>query len=125
MIGQFVKGRVYVFIDAANLENSVKSLNWWVDYRKLYEYFKKETALVGIRHYCPRLGDGGQDKFFTVLKNTGIKLVTKPLKVITEADELKGDHRKANKELIFSCNKYIDLKKLIQKSKKTYDFKRK
>ena len=32
MLKQFVKGRVYVFIDAANLENSVKSLRWWVDY---------------------------------------------------------------------------------------------
>ncbi len=164
MIGQFVKGRVYVFIDAANLESSVKSLGWWVDYKKLYQYFKTETSLVAVRHYCPRLGDNGQDKFFTVLKNIGIKLITKPLKIITEADKLKGDHRKANfdveitldarelmdaydtlvlfsgdsdfdylikylrqsgkrivvissryhisKELILSCNKYIDLKKL-------------
>jgi uncharacterized LabA/DUF88 family protein len=109
MVGQFVKGRVYVFIDAANLESSVKSLNWWVDYRKLYDYFKKETTLVGIRHYCPRLGDGGQDKFFTVLKNTGIKLVAKPLKVITEADELKGDHRKAN----FDVEIAIDARELM------------
>lgn len=66
MIGQFVKGRVCVFIDAANLENSVKSLNWWMDYKKLYEYFEKETKLIGIRHYCPRLGDTGQDQLFTV-----------------------------------------------------------
>lgn len=164
MINQFVKGKVYVFIDAANLENSVKSLGWWVDYRKLYDYFRKETDLVGIRHYCPRLRDERQDKFFTVLKHIGIKLITKPLKVITLADRLKGDIRKANfdveialdarelisnydtlvlfsgdsdfdylirflrqngkrvivvsskyhiaKELIASCNKYIDLKKL-------------
>jgi len=164
MIGKFVKGKVYVFIDAANLENSVKSLGWWVDYRKLYDYFRKETDLVGIHHYCPRLEDERQDKFFTVLKHIGIKLITKPLKVITLADKLKGDIRKANfdveialdarelipdydtlvlfsgdsdfdylirflrqnekrvviisskhhiaKELIASCNKYIDLKKL-------------
>jgi len=164
MISQFVKGKVYVFIDAANLENSVKSLGWWVDYKKLYDYFKKETDLVGIRHYCPRLNDTRQDKFFTVIKHIGIKLITKPLKVITLADRLKGDLRKANfdveialdarelmprydtlvlfsgdsdfdylikflrqdgkrvivvsskhhiaKELIVSCNKYIDLKKL-------------
>jgi len=164
MISNFVKGKVYVFIDAANLENSVKSLGWWVNYRKLYDYFKKETNLVGIRHYCPRLGDERQDKFFTVLKHIRIKLITKPLKVITQADRLKGDLRKANfdveialdarelmpnydtlvlfsgdsdfdylirflrnngkqvivisskhhiaKELITSCNKYIDLKKL-------------
>lgn len=164
MIGKFVKGKVYVFIDAANLENSVKSLGWWVDYKKLYDYFKKETNLIGIRHYCPRLDDKRQDKFFTVLKHIGIKLITKPLKIITLADKLKGNIRKANfdveialdarelmpdydtlvlfsgdsdfdyllrflrqngkrvivisskhhiaKELMASCNKYIDLKKL-------------
>ena len=164
MISKFIKGRVYVFIDAANLESSVKSLKWWVDYKKLYNYFNNETDLIDIRHYCPRLGDNGQDKFFTVLKHTGIKLITKPLKIITEADEAKGKIRKANfdveitldayelrdkyntlvlfsgdsdfdylvrqlrqlnkrvvvistkhhisKELIKSCNKYIDLKKI-------------
>ena len=135
-----------------------------MDYQKLYNYFKKETNLIGIRHYCPRLEDERQDKFFTVLKHIGIKLITKPLKVITLADRLRGDIRKANfdveialdarelmpnydtlvlfsgdsdfdylirflrqkgkkvvvistkyhvaKELIASCNKYIDLKKL-------------
>jgi len=164
MIDKFVKGRVYVFIDAANLENSVKSLGWWIDYRKFYRYFKNETELIGIRHYCPRLNDSSQDNFFTVLKHIGIKLITKPLKIITEADEFKGDVRKANfdvemafdarelmgdfdtlvlfsgdsdfdylvkrlhekgkrvvvvssryhvsKELIMSCDKYIDIKKL-------------
>jgi len=164
MIHQYIKGKVYVFIDAANLESSVKSLDWWVDYKKLYNYFKQEGELVEIRHYCPQLGDDGQDKFFTVLKHIGIKLITKPLKVITEADKFKGDLRKANfdveialdarelmnkydtlvlfsgdsdfdylvrflrqnskrvivvssrhhisKELIASCNKYIDIKKL-------------
>jgi len=64
MIHKYLKGRVYVFIDAANLECSVKSLNWWIDYRKLYEYFQDKIDLVGIRHYCPWLKDAGQDKFF-------------------------------------------------------------
>jgi hypothetical protein len=26
-------GRVLVLIDAANLEHSVKSLRWWIDYK--------------------------------------------------------------------------------------------
>jgi len=125
---------------------------------------KQETSLVDIRHYCPRLIDNGQEKFFTVLKHIGIRLITKPLKIITEADKFKGKLRKANfdveialdahklmseyntlilfsgdsdfdylvrllhkngkrvvvvsskhhisKELIVSCNKYIDLKKI-------------
>jgi len=96
MIEQFVKGRVCVFIDAANLENSVKSLGWWVDYRKLYDYFETHAQLVGIRHYCPHFDDERQNKFFTVLKKKGFKLITKPLKVITEVDKFKGKLRKAN-----------------------------
>ena len=89
-------GRACIFIDAANLEQSVKSLKWWVDYRKLYEFFKTNTQLIEIRHYCPRFNDVRQNNFFTVLKKQGYKLVTKPLKVITDADMTKGDIRKAN-----------------------------
>jgi uncharacterized LabA/DUF88 family protein len=89
-------GRVLVLIDAANLEQSVKSLKWWIDYRKLYAFFKSRTRLVEIRHYCPHFNDKGQDNFFTVLKKAGYKLITKPLKIITEMDKVKGDIRKAN-----------------------------
>ena len=40
MIGQYTKGRVYVFVDAANILYSQQSLGWRVDYKKLLEYFK-------------------------------------------------------------------------------------
>jgi len=113
MIGQFVKGRVCVFIDAANLENSVKSLGWWVDYRKLYDYFETHAQLVGIRHYCPHFDDERQNKFFTVLKKRGFKLITKPLKVITEVDKFKGKLRKAN----FDVEIALDAMKFLE----TYD----
>jgi uncharacterized LabA/DUF88 family protein len=89
-------GRVLVLIDAANLEQSVKSLRWWVDYRKLFNFFKNNANLVGIRYYSPRFDDERQNNFFTVLKKTGFKLVTKPLKIITEIDQTKGNIRKAN-----------------------------
>ena len=88
--------RVFVVVDAANLEHSVKSLKWWVDYRKLYNFFKARVRLVEIRHYCPHFNDERQNKFFTVLKKSGFKLVTKPLKIIAEIDKTKGDVRKAN-----------------------------
>ncbi|MFH1769313.1 MAG: NYN domain-containing protein [Parcubacteria group bacterium] len=148
MIGKYVRGRVYVFIDAANLENSVKGLGWWIDYIRLYEYFDTETNLIGIRHYCPRFYSDGQEGFFTVLKRAGIKLVTKPLKIINEYGNEDASIRKANfdveiaidgivlksgyetlrkynkrvivvsskkhvsRELINSCNKYIEIKRL-------------
>jgi len=43
MINQFVKGRVYVFIDAANILYSQQTLHWRVDYKKLKDqisYYK-------------------------------------------------------------------------------------
>ena len=48
MIGQFVKGRVFVFVDAANILYSQQTLRWRVDYKKLKEYFEKECGLKGI-----------------------------------------------------------------------------
>ncbi len=89
-------GRVIVLIDVANLEQSVKSLGWWVDYRNLFHFFETHTHWVGIRYYCPHFNDERQDKFFTVLKKAGFKLITKPLKVINEMDKAKGNIRKAN-----------------------------
>lgn len=102
-------GRVAVFIDAANLESSVKHLGWWIDYKKLYDLFKKQTRLVGVRHYGVRFGNPRHDKFLTVLKRTGIKLITKPLKVIRKSNREKGDIRKAN----FDVEIAIDAVKLI------------
>lgn len=110
MIKKYIKGKTIVIIDAANLENSVKSLGWWIDYRKLYDYFKSNADLIGIRHYCLRFEDEGQDNFFTVLKKIGYKLITKPLKVITQIDKAKGDLRKANfdVEIALDCMQLLD-----------------
>ena len=70
MINKFIKDRTYIFIDAANLESSVKSLDWWIDYRKLYKFFKTKTKLAGIRHYCVRHNDKRQDEFFYSAETT-------------------------------------------------------
>lgn len=102
-------GRVLVCTDAANLENSVKDLGWWVDYKKLYNFFKRQTRLGKVRHYCVRFGNERHDKFLTVLKKAGIKLITKPLKVIKEEDIERGDIRKAN----FDVEIAIDAIRLI------------
>ena len=95
MISKYLKGRVLVMIDVANLESAVKSLGWWIDYIKLRNLFNKEN-LVEIRDYCVRHDTDNQDKFFTFLKRNRFTLITKPLKVIKPEDILKGDIRKAN-----------------------------
>ncbi len=50
-------------IDAANLESSVKDLEWWIDYNKLRELFDSEK-LVDIRDYCVHHGTKNQNNFF-------------------------------------------------------------
>lgn len=161
-IKRYLKGRVLVIIDAANLESSVKSLNYWIDYIKLKNLFSDNLA--EIRNYCVHHDTDNQNNFFVFLKKNGFKLITKPLKLIKTQDIERGDIRKANfdveiavdvmeridnfdtailfsgdsdfdylirnlriknkrvivvstghhvsKELVRSCNKYIDLRKL-------------
>ena len=95
VLGKYLKGKILIVIDAANLESSVKSLGWWIDYVKLRDLFNKER-LVEIRDYCVAHNTDNQNKFFTFLKKNGYKLITKPLKVIKAPEIERGDIRKAN-----------------------------
>lgn len=105
MISRYTKGRVYVFIDAANVELSVKHLGWWIRYKKFYEYFKQETVLAKIIYYCVRHDSESQNRFFTLLKKTGFKLITKPIKTIVHED---GTYkRKANFDVEIALDAYI------------------
>lgn len=110
-----VKGRVAVFIDAANLEQSVKSmwvnpkdipdalkkhaaqkLCWRVDYKRLKEFFEKNSALSEIHFYTANFGSESHNRFLGFLKKgLGFKLITKPLKEYEDHTEDRP-HRKAN-----------------------------
>ena len=86
MISEYAKGRVIVFVDAANLECSLKELKWHMDYQKFYDYFSKNTNLYAIRFYCVRFDNAEQGNFFTALKKMGFKLVTKKMKIIRDGN---------------------------------------
>lgn len=110
-----VKDRVVIYIDAANLERSVKSmfvrpddvpdnlkhlqaesLRWSVDYRKLNDFFKTVGIFQQVRFYTPEFKNDGHRKFRYFLdKGLGFKLETKPLKEYDDHTEEKP-HRKAN-----------------------------
>lgn len=112
---EVVKGRVVVYIDAANLERSVKSmfvrpddvpenlkhvqtdaLRWSVDYRKLNDFFKTIGNFQQVRFYTPEFESEGHRKFRYFLdKGLGFKLETKPLKEYDDHTE-ETPHRKAN-----------------------------
>lgn len=110
-----LKGRIAVFIDAANLERSVKdmfvrpddvpdalkhkmadTLCWSVDYKKLNAFFKAIGDCTGIRFYSAEFASESHRKFRYFLdKGLGFKLVTKPLKEYEDHSE-DIPHRKAN-----------------------------
>jgi len=94
MIQKYLKGKILVIIDAANLESAVKSLGWWIDYAKLYKLFNNN--LVEIRNYCVYHGTDNQNGFFAFLKKRGFKLITKPLKIIEDKTVKNRNLRKAN-----------------------------
>lgn len=44
MLNKFIKGRVYVFIDAENLFYTQRTLGWKIFYGELMSYFKQECG---------------------------------------------------------------------------------
>jgi len=121
-----IKGRVFVFIDAANLEKSVKDIGIYpprmrkippgyrwkrpkkglfkVDYKKLKRFFAKNSNLRRITFYTVRFDNKKHDYFLTMLKASSYKLVTKPLKIIKTHDLERGDIRKANFDVEISVD---------------------
>ena len=95
MIGQFVQGRVYVFIDAANILYSQQTLRWRVDYKKLKEYFERECSLRAIYFYTGRVGENyKQNSFLKKLESIGYVVKAKEvkrIKVSKSAYEWKGN----------------------------------
>ena len=111
-LSKYLKGKILVMIDAANLESSVKDLDWWIDYIKLRNLFN-DSELVQIRNYCVHHGTDNQNNFFTFLKKNGYILITKPLKIIKQEKIKQEDLRKAN----FDVEIAVDAMKMIEEFK--------
>jgi len=97
MIGQFVKGKVYVFIDAENVFYAQRTLGWRISYEKLMQYFKRECGAEtkcfiykGVDEF-----NMGQRKFLDMLEMNGYILRTKAVKRIKDrkrgTEEWKGN----------------------------------
>lgn len=88
MIGKFTKGEVFVFIDAANILYSQKTLGWRVDYRRLKKYLETECNLKGLFFYTGRVGSlSKQNKFLRKLSKLGYKVYSKEVKFIRISKE--------------------------------------
>lgn len=129
-----VKNRAIIYIDAANLERSVKSmfvrpdevpenlkhlraenLRWSIDYRKINDFFKTVGDVREVRFYTPEFENDGHRNFRYFLdKGLKFKLKTKPLKEYDDHTE-EVPHRKANFDVeiatdaTFTMNNYDTL----------------
>ena len=78
-----LKGRVMVFIDAANILYSQRDLGWRIDYKKLKEYLEKVCDLRGICYYTGKVGTlSKQLSFLRRLEGLGYKVKAKEVKMI-------------------------------------------
>ena len=92
--------RVVVFIDVANVVYSLKDLNWRIDYKKLQEYFRKNSKLVDIYfYYSTKKENTGQANLLEMLARKGFQLRVKEVKII----KLK------NGEIMFKGNCDVEL----------------
>lgn len=95
MLSNFIKGRVYVFIDAANILYSQQTLGWRVDYGKLKRWLERECALCGLFFYTGHVGDNEkQQSFLQKLQGLGYSVKSKEVKRIRLSDNtyiLKGN----------------------------------
>ncbi len=98
MISQYVKGKTAVFVDASNIYFSQKSLGWRVDFKKLLEYFKKNSDLYRIAFYSSLNPDNEKErKFHDFLEIIGYVVRHKKIKFIRDReDQEHGGHHKGN-----------------------------
>lgn len=98
MINKFIKGRTAVFIDSVNIYFSQKTMGWRIDFKKLLEYFKKNTNLFRITFYGAINPENEKErKFHDFLEIIGYIVRHKEIKFIKDhTDETYGGHRKGN-----------------------------
>ncbi|MEW6610184.1 MAG: NYN domain-containing protein [Patescibacteria group bacterium] len=88
MISKYIQGRVYVFIDVANVFFTRRTLGWSVGYEKLMAYFKHECG-VSVKCFAyTAFNDNkvGERKFLDMLEINGYIVRTKVIKEINSSD---------------------------------------
>lgn len=76
-----------VFIDAANVIYSQRTLKWQIDFKKLMDYFKNNYKLDNVYFYFAYLRTNKkQQGFFNKLRQWGYKIRTKEVKLIKQSD---------------------------------------
>jgi len=111
MIHEFVKGKVYVFIDSANTFYAQRTLGWKISYEKLMRYFKKECGEDTKCFIYAAYDENRQteQKFLDMLDINGYILRTKAIKKIQISANRNKYKRSLDVELALEtdyCNVY-------------------
>lgn len=97
MIQKYVKGVLYVFIDASNIYHSQNELGWRIDFEKLREYFDKNSKLGRIYYYTAYDPEyEKQRKFLDFLEIIGYAVRKKKVKFIRDSNHEEGGFHKGN-----------------------------
>ncbi|MBU2545455.1 NYN domain-containing protein [Patescibacteria group bacterium] len=110
MINKFIEGKVYIFIDAANVFYAQRTLGWKISYEKLIKYLKRECG-ENIKCFIYAAYDENkqsEQKFLDMLDINGYILRTKAIKKIkisSQRDKHKGN---LDMELAFEMVDLLD-----------------
>jgi len=96
MAKKLEKERISIFIDAANIFYSQKSLGWRVDYKKFLSYWHSQGRITGVYFYTAVISTKKEQlKFFKALEKIGYTVITREVKVI---------HDRKNKKMVQKGN---------------------
>ena len=76
MIHQFIRGKVYVFIDSQNLNLSIKDCGWELDFKKFYVYLKDKYRITKAFLFIGYVA--GNEALYTFLQKAGYIVIFKP-----------------------------------------------
>lgn len=77
--------KVAIFIDAANIFYSQKTLGWRLDYEKFLSYWNNKGKITGAYFYTAVISTNKKQlNFFKALKEIGYTVITREVKIIND-----------------------------------------
>lgn len=110
LLKKYIKGKVAVFIDAANISKSIEDIGYKINYRKLRSFLKSDAQLFYLGYYSVHFDTPKHKEFLKALEAKKYQTITKPLKIIANYQSKTGI-RKAN----FDVEIAVDAMDLIDK----------
>ena len=103
------KPKVKVYIDGANVFYAQKDNGFFIDWRKMTEYLKKDNDVLEVRYYIGvKKEDEKMTSYLKYLDAIHFVVMIKPLKVI----KIKKDHLMSqlhNYKEIYKCNFDVEM----------------